>query len=251
MYGKRRIYRKRKQTTKPKRKSNVRRKWHGTKSKSLSPRANFASIVETYDAGDVVINQPYEIKEQLSNFSRASTVAKEYQFYRLTRIELEFQVKYNQYRDDATSSAATPHFYMMKNRNGSLPNYFDNEYMLAQGCKPIQFTRDRKFGWKPNTLITTGVQDTTIGQPTSGTEVMYDRWISSYYAQNDLNEPPVLNDQVDFYGLGFLVNQPTGHTVDNVIANLTIRCHWEFKDPAVQPPKPPADGKTTTLVRKV
>jgi len=239
----------------------VRRKgkrFAGRKSGSISPlTGNIATVVETYDGGQIIANRPYEIREVLANFSRASLVAQQYQFYRLTKIKLEFQPRHNlfNYNNNTTITQSVPQFYRIMNRNGSLPIIFDLEYMLSQGVNPRKFTSDIEIYFKPNLLGLVGVVDNNQGIASQNTDLNFDRWLSTYRQGTDLGGnpvPPSFNDATDYYGMGFFFyQQDEGGASPNNIAQIKITGVWEFKQPCTIV-NPPREGQSlTSTVKKV
>jgi len=234
------------------------KRFAGRKSGSISPlTGNIATIVESYDAGQVLANAPYEIREVLANCSRASEVAKQFQFYRLTKIKLEFQPRHNLflYNNNTTITQSVPQFYRIMNRNGSLPLTFDLDYLLSQGVNPRKFTNDMEIYFKPNLLGLIGVVDNNQGIASQNTDLNFDRWLSTYRQGTDLGGNPVapsFNDTTDYYGMGFFFyQQDTGGANPNTIAQLKVTCVWEFKQPCAVV-NPPREGQPlTTTVAKV
>jgi len=233
------------------------KKFAGKKAGMLSPMAgNVATIVETYDAGYINANEPYEIRETLNNYQRASDCARLYQFYRLAKLRLEFQPIANQYIGVVSTAqinyTSVPQMYMMMNRNGSLPNVFDENYLILQGANPKGWTRNIEFTFKPNTLNQVGNQDNNASQFAQGSDIKFNQWISSYLQSTTLQEP-TLNQNVEFYGLGFYFKQlytPSNTTI-HPIGSLKVTASWEFKQPAsltLVTPRGAASKKVMTRV---
>jgi len=233
------------------------KRFAGRKSGSISPLVgNIATVVESYDAGPIIANRPYEIKEVLSNCARASLVAQQYQFYRLTKIKLEFQPRHNlfNYNNNTTITQSVPQFYRIMNRNGSLPITFDEDYLLLQGANPRKFTSDIEISFKPNLLGLIGVVDNTQGIASQNTDLNFDRWLSTYRQAVNLGgnpTPPSFNDNTEYYGMGFFFyQQDEGGAAPNNICELKVTCCWEFKQPCAIVPTPREGQALTTTVSK-
>jgi len=140
----------------------------------------------------------------------------------------------------------------MMNRNASLPQFWDEEYLITQGANPRAFTKNIEITYKPNTLAQIGLQDNNISSPAQGGEIRFNRWVGSLLQTT--TSPfanPTLNTDVEFYGMAWILRQPT-HFTNNVMGYLKITAHWEFKQPStLQLTTPASQVKTISKANRV
>jgi len=186
----------------------------GGKKAGLSPANQRATIVETLDAGNLVADQPYQGTFNLAQFYRATTLAKNFQFYRAKKVKYEYMPLYNTFQENnAVPAVAKPQIYFMMNRDQD-PTAVTRA--VEQGVTDvISLGLKKQFGWlatpdidawaAPNALNGTANPVGAFGWQTAATAnagVMYNGH-NLYISQQ--NEPAV------------------------PVAHLVVTVEWEFK----------------------
>lgn len=167
----------------PPRKNQRRKARHGRR---RAPRRNnmdvreIASLTERVtqtdpSGGELKLNKLYsKLNYQLADYQRASTVARAYQFYRITGITLSFKPSLDTFSNG--SPTTKPYLYYLIDKSGSVPSNISLEGMKKMGAKPIAL--DEKpitIKWKPSVLL--------AGQDAAGSvaasKYMISPWLST------------------------------------------------------------------------
>lgn len=195
--------------------------------------SQYANIQETYNVGLINANNAGRLTVAgLSGFVRAQNIARQFQLYRISHIELNCKPLYDTFIPGAVpvvGPATVPQFYYSIVRDGDFPSNATNVYFERRGCKPIRFD-DKPIivKWKPNVTLQVGQAGTQ--QPRVGNMKMTP-WLSCDRTQG-IDWTP---DDTYHYGICFaaftsLVN-PAG---DNPIMQVTMTVHYQFKKPHQQ-----------------
>lgn len=126
----------------------------------------FASAKQTIRLTDDAVNLVYDLQDvNLAQYDRLVNIARNYQFFRITKIEYKFMP----YRDTYVSSVgqSVPYLHWLMNKSGALDaNTFNG--LRDAGAKPIRF--DEKtitVSWKP-TVLTAVAANQPINAPPTG-----------------------------------------------------------------------------------
>jgi len=128
------------------------------KKAGLRPSKQYATIVETVAVGDVFSDQPYQFFFSLSQFYRATTIAKNFMFYRAKTVKWEYMPLYNTYQANTASlvpNVGKPQFYMQMNRTGDVKyasySAVDGLFsMQCAGTDPSPLVGNREIVYRPN-----------------------------------------------------------------------------------------------------
>lgn len=259
------MFRKRRQQRRPARKGGRRgNKTRIPRSKlGLMPSVqnrNYAQITETQrDTSFLDSNTAYPEQFNIGAFPRALLMARLFKFYRCKQIVYDYVPNSNTFQDAASGNSPTiPYFYYNMNRDGSSGGDNTLNQFLADGVRPIKFTKKLVITYKPNLAQLINVVDN--GKPTNintfsiGLTPVYDKWLSTDGLQNQAGSwigstEPVDNAPIDTTGTLNLVNSVAippyyGHNIyivqDDAGASATvgrksITCIWEFKEPILNP----------------
>lgn len=146
------------------------------KKAGIKPMKQFATIVESVELQDLKSDTPSQAVFYLSQFFRATTIAKNFQFYRAAKVKWEYQPLYNTFQQgNSTAVVSKPQFYFLMNRDQN-PQWsvlspgaalFN---MQTCGADPVSFTNNKEIIYKPNwcspginALTFSPVQSTTPG----------------------------------------------------------------------------------------
>lgn len=169
----------------------------------------------------------------LSSFDRLKSIARGYQFYRFTKIELRFVP----HADTFTQAAGTtvPTLYTLLDRNENfLISASGFDQMRELGVKPVRF--DDKIvtrSWKPNVLLTMPQDNTnpptTVGFPSTRVSP----WLpTNYYAAQEAAvyqwSPSTVPHRGMVYGAYQIAPGPAAYQY-----HVEITVHAQFKKPNI------------------
>lgn len=214
--------------------------------------SEFASAKETLKLAADDMGTIYTLYDtNLSNFDRLASIARGYQFYRFTKIE----VKFVPHADTFTQAGGTsvPTLYTMIDRNENVllsASGFDQ--LREMGVKPIRFD-DRIItrSWRPSVLQTVPQDNTnpptTVGFPTS----RLSPWLpTNYYAAQEASvwqwSASTIPHRGILYGAYQIAPGPGAYQY-----HIELTVHAQFKKPSIvykpavgEEPPLPAVNKT-------
>ena len=234
------------------------RRRKGGKKAGLNPSNQRAIIVETLDAGNLVADQPYQGTFNLAQFFRATTLAKNFQFYRANKVKYEYMPLYNTFQENNSIPAvAKPQIYFMMNRDQDIswsqrPPAQALFLMQSAGADPKPFVNNLEIVYKPN-WCSPGLSAVTLDgskDPAPVTSVVslglkkQFGWLATpdtdAYAQpnalNNLANSVVgsgyvtsssANAGVLYNGHNFYISQYNEPAIP--VARLVVTVEWEFK----------------------
>lgn len=218
-------------------------------SKTLNAMKDKARVVEVYSTAPLVGNNGYVQQFSLSEFPRALAVAKNYRFYRATKVELEFIPYANLY----PSGQAFPELYYQTDHTAFIANQAPTlASMEGRGVLPIKFTAPIKRFYNPAVLRYEQMLVQTWKdaneyyvnniQPLTATPVK-NKWYMTETAFTPLVYTPNATETTEpigasadptkllYTGSAFFLNTPIA--IQGAIGRMVIRVHWEFKQPLV------------------
>lgn len=137
-----------------------------------------ASNSELYEITGMTSNTPYlDIEQNLRDYARASSIASNYQMFRIRQVKYTFKPRYDTFAASTTGDNGIPHLYYMVDRAGALPTNTGILQLKAMGAKPHRFD-DKPIivKYKP------GVQlqgDAGTGFTGVGTKPMISPWLNT------------------------------------------------------------------------
>lgn len=223
-----------------KRRGMVRRRRYATR------RVNdYAGVSETIDLYGTSANVPGQVNNftsipantvanvyttsdiQLTDFIRASAVARNYQYYKMKYVEIEILPDADTFAPGAASGK--PYFYYQIDKGNAIPNSTTNVALKTSGCKPIAL--DEKpihVRFKPACLLAVNYASGSSGNvSTAGMYRVSPRLVTTSIPGS--NTTPALNDTAH-QGMKFFVEN-NGLAV-NYRAKITV--HFQFYKPLVQ-----------------
>lgn len=127
------------------------------KKKRSSNQPEWASMSETVDYKNTVftVGNYYNFVDiQLAQFTRASTVAQGYQFYRIKKIAFTFQPLLDTFTAGGTTQV--PYLHWVINKTGNTFPGLNKDWFLANGAKPIRFDdKNVTIAYAPAAMIDT------------------------------------------------------------------------------------------------
>ena len=148
--------RRRAQRARRPRRRNLRRKPRVARKRGLAPTSQYAKIVETVELPDVMADRGYNFTFSLNTFYRATTLAKNFRFYKAAKVKWEYMPYYNTFQEgNSTGTVSKPQMYFMMNRDQN--NFWQSETPTTQlfaiqsaGADPVPFTNNKEIIYRPN-----------------------------------------------------------------------------------------------------
>ena len=127
-----------------------------SKKTGLRPQAQYAKIVETFELPEVYSDKGYNFTFSLNTFYRATTLAKNFRFYKAAKVKWEYMPFYNTFQEgNSTGTVAKPQLYFMMNRDQN--NFWQTESPTTQlfaiqsaGADPMPLTSNKEIVYRPN-----------------------------------------------------------------------------------------------------
>lgn len=182
-----------------------------------------------YSAGgttNLPTNVPLEKQNtQLIDFPRAASIAKNFQFYRITRITLRFKPQY----DTFAVGASKLRLYYLIDKGLASPILASAGQFRDMGCVPIDLDeRSIDVTFKPGVLR--NVMYTPVGAgAASSSEYTISPWLSTNSAPQG---SPWVASGTDHCGIQWIVDQST----NNATYEVEVQAEFEFKKPLTQYP---------------
>lgn len=187
------------------------------------PTAQNARCIETNEV-DEVSGQMYSMYNlNLTQFPRAALIAKGYQFFRITKVELVYVPQYDTF--DANGATRIPNLYWQMDRLKQLQ--YTNSYKQLErlGAKPHRLDEKMvRTSYKPSVLV--GVLDAQALATTQFDNYKISPWLNC----RDMNT------------IGAWIANGTDHTgivwyldaqgANQIPFRVERRVHFEFKQPA-------------------
>lgn len=125
----------------------------GSPMPAIAEKHQAAHILETIDFGSLDPNKVVQCTFTLAQFSRASRLAPNFQYYKAVSAEWTYEPLYNTFQDSATA-LSKPYMYTLMNRNQETPFTNVNSQNLpsiqAAGAKPVALASTKKVRYRPN-----------------------------------------------------------------------------------------------------
>lgn len=225
--------------------------------KTIAPMET-ACLKQTFDAGLIEPNAPYEPQITLQQFSRALDVADNYQEYRVSRVEYLYTPKYDTFGalySPSTSNVqvSIPYLYTKK-QTAYTPDSYTLAFLTAQGCKPIRLDdKTIKHRYRPHVIQKgidyaeqTGLSFAT-GRPVKSP------WLATHIqGATSGGAPATIMDSTIHYTHNFWIQQDIPNPAVNTVCHLVINVYFEFRKPWDLASSAPGDVlKKNPLVKNV
>lgn len=177
------------------------------------------------------VNTMYSVlNTQLVNFTRATTVAQGYQFYRITNIKLRVKSPFDTYQNTGTAYQK-PYFYYMLDKSGSIPTNVNLEGLKQMGAKPrVMDEKAITVSWKPSVLTLVATNLPVVGSAPLANAYKLSPWLATC---QDPQTPAWSPSQVDHLGIYWgAFAQATG-APDPITYEVEMEVQFEFKGPLV------------------
>lgn len=203
-------------------------------------RQEFATARQTIQLPDDTGNTVYTLDQvRLSQFDRMVAIARNYQFFRITRIEMKFKPFADTFTPGSggpVMGQSVPYLYTLVNK-GNVLNTASFNALRDAGAKPRRFDeKTLTVSWKPAVLY--GVQDWTSGAPPTSQYVPGLKKVSPWLATNNqagYRTASWIASSVDHCGLLYGVEQDIAGATGQLSYGSEMTVYFEFKGPLNAP----------------
>lgn len=211
----------------------LRRRRRVVRKKAMIPRSprrvygsqQFARVVETYPAQNINANTTYLVNDiDLLANGRAEAVAKQYQFFRISRVQFRWKTIYDSYIA-GVGTTSVPQLYWRIDREGTFPINTTLQDLKNSGCKPKRFDDGNAMvSFKP--AVSIGTTDQSGVSSYSG-PYKISPWLPTQNASTNVSAGWAANSTAH-RGIVFQVEQalPAG-----TACQLEVTVVYEFKQP--------------------
>ena len=229
--------------------------------------SDVARIHEVVEFEDVTANTVQGLNFSLFQFPRASELAPNFKWYRAAKVEWLIDPNYNIYAEGAVGgiangSTTVPYLYHRMNRNQDGFIYTIRN-LQAMGAKPIKFTKQLKYSYKPNwcspgissyatdsgpgtalvALQQQGLKceygwlmspDSTPVDHTGGSNnkanSVVQGWTANWAPPHTTGMSSIATNYALYNGSDIFIDQYDSQ-IGTILARVTCKVTWEFKDP--------------------
>lgn len=215
--------------------------------KTIAPMET-ACLKETFSAGNIEPNTPYEPQLSLDMFPRALDVADNYQEYRVSRVEYLYTPMYDTFSalyapGTSNVQVSLPYLYTKK-QTVKTPAAYTLAFLTAQGAKPIRLDdKTIRHKYRPH-ILQGGMKDVTTGL---SVRAVKSPWLSTH------EDGTTVMDDTVHYTHNFWVQQDVVNpTASAAVCSLEINVYFEFRKPwdlAAASPPPGAPLKKNPMLK--
>jgi len=188
-------------------------------------------------------NTMYNLRNiSLQQFTRAASIAQNYQHYRIKKVTLEFLPAFDTFTPNATNALQVPYLIYLIDKSGSLPTTVNSTTLRQMGAKPVRFD-DKKItvSWRPSVLTE------AFGQANSQSQYKISPWLSTN--ANALAPGAFVASDIDHLGIFWQVDRngvlPPGQSEYSYEVRITAE--FQFKKPLAQIPAGSPESVTVTM----
>lgn len=195
----------------------------------LRNTGNFASVTETY-SGAAQAGQVYDFTTAMTavNTPRSYAVARNFQYYRITRVEMRFKPLTDTYQSGGPS--ALPYLFFQFDKSGSLQGTMNANNFEQIGTRAIRLDdKTINRAWKPS-VITTLLDG-------GSSQFKVSPWLPVI----DPTASPIAINSIKHYGATFYISKM--NTSDATQYDIDIVLTIQFRKPMVIP----ANGESVEL----
>lgn len=204
--------------------------------KTIAPMET-ACLKQTFEAGVIEPNAPYEPQITLQQFSRALDVADNYQEYRVSRVEYLYTPKYDTFGalySPSTSNVqvSVPYLYTKK-QTAYTPDSYTLAFLTAQGAKPIRLDdKTIKHTYRPH-IIQKGMDYATqSGLSFATARPVRSPWLATHVqGQTSVPADTTVMDSTIHYTHNFWIQQDVVNPAVADVCSLVINVYFEFRKP--------------------
>jgi len=191
------------------------------------PRMEFATCKETYEFATLFSGQAYQDTQvSLARYLRATSIAKGYQQFRITKVEYQFKPLVDTFASDNTSlGGGVPYLLAVVDKTGEFSAFQNSQQLREAGAKPRRFDdKTLHVTYKP--CVLDYVYDKN-NNSNSWAKPITSPWLSTN--KNNDGSTTVWNpSSIDHLGLAWIVE---GGIANTTAYQLEVTAHFEFRKP--------------------
>lgn len=178
-------------------------------------------------------NEMYNITHSLASYSRAVEVARNYQEFQISYIEVRVKPRFDTWTNQVGGNNAAPQFYYQVIKDGDTPATALE--LKHNGINPVTFATDRNIVWryKPAVVIAGSAGNPTI--------LRNSPWLNT---NNNVGTGYVPNATLH-YGSAFIADTLDG--VQESMFRVEVETHFKFRKPSWVTPAPPPPPQILTV----
>jgi len=209
--------------------------------RSLNPRYQVATVVETLDPGvSFLENVPAFQDISLQNFKRCIGMSNLYEQFRIEEVKFTYSPLYNTFQEQAgTGGPSVPSFYYTMDRLQSLnPSTTSLTDLVQKGAQRRRFDKPVSIKYRPNTMVTTGTSNPGVASAQilqiNGAD--YGRWfpcVTQNIGSGQFNTPNTLSAHTQLYNGHWTYFEQASASAGSVCATVAITIRCSFKNPLV------------------
>jgi len=213
--------------------------------RSMNPRYQVATVVETLDPGvSFLENVPAFQNISLQSFKRCLGMSNLYEQFRIEEVKYTYTPLYNTFQEQAgTGGPSVPAFYYTMDRLQSLnPSTTTLTDLVQKGAQRRLFSKPISIKYRPNTMVTTGIASNQVSIVSGAIETLqingadYGRWFPCT-TQNiggaSLNTPNTLSAHTQLYNGHWTYFEQASASAGSVCATIAITIRCSFMNPLV------------------
>lgn len=190
-------------------------------------------------SGALVTDTAENYNFNLSQFPRASAIAKEYQEFKLDYVEIRIKPYFDTYNSivDATSTGTlnrAPQLYKYIMKTGELapadPNWF-----RANGVNAISLAKDKNITMRYKPAIRVGNVVSASATPGTGFSTIK---VSPWLATNDTTAVGFVPNSSIHYGHAIYIDSQQSAVTNTEVCQIEIEAHFVFRKPNTQTTTP-------------
>jgi len=218
----------------PRKGAKARRRFYKKKGRRGVVRS-WASEKQTIALADDPVNTIFRIDDiNLSQFDRLSHIARAYQYYRITKVEMKFKPLVDSFFANANSGSVPYLYYLIQKTDNLAVASNDFNSMRDSGAKPIRMDdKTRTVSWRPGVAVATMTTEGTSPSNPLFAQQKISPWLSTNFNANTPGGtltwlPSAIPHQGLLYGVEQNYISGSG---DGVFYTTDITIHVQFKKP--------------------
>lgn len=194
--------------------------------RARKPRTEYAAMRETYEFATLFSGQAYtDTQVSLARFLRATSIAKGYQQYRISKVEYQFKPLVDTFASDNTSlGGGIPYLLTVVDKTGEFSAFQNSQQLREAGAKPRRLDdKTLRVTYKPAVLDYVYDRNNSSN---SWAKPIISPWLSTN--KNNDGSSTVWNpSSIDHLGLAWIVEGGTNQTA----YQLEVTAYFEFRRP--------------------
>lgn len=201
-----------------------------------------AHICESYEVEDLLCNTSYQSTLDLSYFPRSQAIGTNFQEYKITKLEYQFEPLFNTFQEGLAVINTVPQLLWYVDRTGTTTAWSKAQFE-KMGVLPKKYISNMKMTFKPNTLVVSAnsailpqpalTTDLSFNySPAQSVQIQFNKWFSTQYDATLVTTNPSGAYPTAWYGCKFLIDQQQGE-VALPVGRLTVKAWISFRGPSL------------------